>query len=262
MSQKESKPIPVNTNWALLAWWQELFCVVEELDTVPPDLYIDRLFLNTKKYRDVVKALQTTQGGVLLYREISDRRDPDQLRQVIESRITMFKKEHPDTDIEFHILKENAILNDCKNDLFKNWETKTDHYNNVKDIDAYIEVRDTIIETLNPESKQPKTTSLPLPVRPIWSDAFASELNFKKFEYLHKNFYERRPVRWSHIYNALAYFLNAKPLSQTKYFEFINRHYEQDPIAERLQPNAKTNSPQMESILNDFPSDEDILKES
>lgn len=253
MSQKESKPIPVNTNWALLAWWKELFCVVEELDTVPPDLYIDRLFLNTKKYRDVVKALQTTQGGVLLYREISDRRDPDQLRQVVELRITMFKKEHPDTDIEFHILKENAILNDCKNDLFKNWETNEDHYNNVKDIDAYIAIRDQIIGTPRPQNK-PQTTA-----PEGWDQVFIQISDFRKFNYINVHYVNNDKVRWTHLLNALKDKLGVTILSDRGFLRWIEKHYEPRSLSIRPQGTAK-NDPRIDVVINNLPSDEELLK--
>lgn len=209
MSQKR-KDIPVNGNWALSAWWQELFCVIEELETIPPDLFTEDYSLNRQNYPDVGKASTTNTGGVLLYRLISDRQDPEQLRKVVESRMAQYAKQHPDVDLEFHILNENAKLNDCKNDLFKNWETKVGHYNNRKIIDAYK-------RALNAFANQK-----------IWRGVFHSSDEYEKFRYLHENYTNDQKNRWTYIYYGLYQGFKITHLAAAPFLRWIKEHYAPD----------------------------------
>ncbi len=237
MSQKR-KDIPGIGYWALLAWWQELFCVVEELETIPPDLFSEDFYLNKQNYPDVGKASITNTGGVLLYRLISDRQDPEQLRKVVVSRISQYAKQHPDVDLEFHILNENAKLNDCKNDLFNNMERNVDHYNKWKIIDQYVEVRDSIVKTSRPQTNPPQG----------WDQVFAGINDYLKFDYLNLNYPNKKKVRWSHIYYAMT---QDEIINQREFFRWIQKHFDESMSSDRPQPNTKTD-PRINAILADF----------
>lgn len=254
MSQKR-KDIPVNGNWALLAWWEELFCVIEELETIPPDLFTEDYWLNKQNYPDVGKASTTNTGGVLLYRLISDRQDPEQLRKVVESRMSQYAKQYPDVDLEFHILNENAKLNDCKNDLFKNWETNPNHYNNRKFIDAYIAIRDQIEDRPRPQNK-PQTTA-----PEGWDQVFIDISDYHKFEYINEKYAQRKKVRWTHIYKTLKYNLNVTILSERNFFKWVGETYHDGKLSERHQQSTQID-PRIEAILSELRKVEKKLKDS
>lgn len=221
----------------LIRRYDRMFCKIEEHDSKPIDLYHNDA-IDRRKHPNVEQVEYTSEGKYRVWRLVTDKSDPLQLQQAIESQIKYWKDTYPYEDIQPFIDGQMAHIRAMEGELFPNHNRgDVKHYNGYKHLQAY------------------KRALRAIANQEIWKGVFHSSDEYEKFRYLHENYTNDKKNRWTYIYYALSQEFRIKHLSAAPFLRWIKKHYDQDLKAGHLQDHIKGTDTELDALVRNYTPD-------